>query len=169
MMFYAVYNILVLTEAAGTTPPPAEAILDQSFYLVMTALVEHASVFSHLSALKIFEDGKNLIDVVCAMEHAEHFKSYTARVGWILGKMAMFVPEEVQAHRKAIDAVEPGLDMGMVKKRAAKARQDSAIMAQMKAQQASFAINFEDMDEDEGEEMEEMPEEVVQYGSCIVC
>ena len=36
MMFYAVYDILVLTEAAGTTPPSAEAILDQAFYLVMT-------------------------------------------------------------------------------------------------------------------------------------
>ena len=130
----------------------------------MIALVERASVFSHLSAVNDFEDGKNLIDVVCAMEHAEHFKPYTARVGWILGKVAMFVPEEVQARRKVVNVVESGLDAGTLKKRAAKARQE-AIMAQMKAQQASFAINFED----EAEEMEEMLEEVVQYGSCTVC
>ena len=36
VMFYAVYDILVLTEAVETTPPSAEAILDQAFYLVMT-------------------------------------------------------------------------------------------------------------------------------------
>ncbi|KAG8220614.1 hypothetical protein J3R82DRAFT_2867 [Butyriboletus roseoflavus] len=168
VMFYAIYNILVLTEAAGTTPPSAEAILDQAFYLVMIALVERASVFSHLSALKVFEDGKNLIDIICTMEHSEHFRPYTARVGWILGKMLKFVPEEVQARRKIVTVVKFGLDTETLKKRAAKARQE-AIMAQMKAQQASFAINFEDVDEDEDEEMEEKPEELVQYGSCIVC
>ena len=168
VMFYAIYNILVLTEAAGTTPPSSEAILDQAFYLVMVALVERASVFSHLSALKIFEDGKNMLDIICAMEHAEHFKSYTARIGWILGEMSMFVPEEVQARRKVVPVVESGVDAETLKKRAAKARQE-AIMAQMKAQQASFAINFEDADDDEDEEMEETPEELVQYGSCIVC
>ena len=168
VMFYAIYNILVLTEAAGTTPPSAEAILDQAFYLVMIALVERASVFSHLSALKVFEDSKNLIDIICAMEHAEHFKPYTARVGWILGEMSKFVPEEVQARRKVVPVVESGADAETLKKRAAKARQE-AIMAQMKAQQASFAVNFEDVDDDEDEEMEEAPEELIQYGSCIVC
>ena len=168
VMFYAIYNILVLTEAAGTTPPSAEAILDQAFHLVMIALVERASVFGHLSALKVFEDGKNLIDVVCAIEHVEHFKPYMARVGWILGEMAKVVPEEVQARRKVLSAAGLGVDAETLKKRAAKARQE-AIMAQMKAQQASFAINFEDVDEDEDEDMEESPEEVVQYGSCIVC
>ncbi|KAF8548664.1 hypothetical protein OG21DRAFT_1489208 [Imleria badia] len=168
VMFYAIYNILVLTEAAGTTPPSSEAILDQAFYLVMIALVERASVFSHLSALKVFEDGKNVIDIICAMEHAEHFKPYMARVGWILGEMSKFVPEEVQARRKVVPVVESGVDSETLKKRAAKARQE-AIMAQMKAQQASFAINFEDVDDDEDEDMEETPEELVQYGSCIVC
>ena len=136
----------------------------------MIALVERASVFSHLSAVNVFEGGKNLIDVVCAMEHAEHFKPYTAQVGWILGKVAMFVLEEVQARRKVVNVVESGLDAGTLKKRAAKARQE-AIMVQMRAQQVSFAINFEDVDEDvdEAEEMEEILEGVVQYGSCTVC
>lgn len=168
VMFYAIHNILVLTEAAGTTPQSAEAILDQAFYLVMIALVERASVFSHLSALKAFEDGKNLIDIICEMEHAEHFRPYTARVGWILREMSRFVPEEVQARRKVVTVVESGADSETLKKRAAKARQE-AIMAQMKAQQASFAINFEGVDDEEDEEMEETPEELVQYGSCIVC
>ncbi|KAH0838891.1 hypothetical protein J3R83DRAFT_7318 [Lanmaoa asiatica] len=168
VMFYAIYNILVLTEAAGMTPPSAEAILDQAFYLVMVALVERASVFSHLSALKVFEDGKNLIDIICTMEHAEHFKPYTARVGWILGEISKFVPEEVQARRKVVTIVESGVDAETLKKRAAKARQE-AIMAQMKAQQASFAINFEDVDDDDDDEEMEAPEELVQYGSCIVC
>ncbi|KAG6370236.1 hypothetical protein JVT61DRAFT_12391 [Boletus reticuloceps] len=137
VMFYAIYNILVLTEAAGTTPSSAEAILDQAFYLVMIALVERASVFSHLSALKVFEDGKNLIDIVCAMEHTEHFKPYTAR-----------------ARRKVVTAMESGVDAETLKRRAAKARQEAS-MVQMKAQQASFAINFEEADDDEDEEMEE--------------
>ena len=85
VMFYAIYNILVLTGVVGTMPPSAEAILDQAFYLVMIALVERVSVFSHLSALKVF-DGKNMIDIIRAIEHAEHFKPYMARVGWILGR-----------------------------------------------------------------------------------
>ena len=168
VIFYAIYNILVLTDAAGTTPPSAEAILDQAFYLVMVALMERASVFSHLSALKVFEDAKNLIDVICAMEHVEHFKPYTARIRWILWQMSTFVPEEVQMRRKVVTLAEPGLDAETLKKRAAKARQE-AIMAQMKAQQASFATNFEDVHEDEDKEMEEAMEEMVQYGSCIVC
>ncbi|KAF9235714.1 hypothetical protein BU15DRAFT_51032 [Melanogaster broomeanus] len=168
VMFYAIYNILVLTEAAGTTPPSAEAILDQAFYLVMLALVERASVFSHLSVIQVFEDGKSLIDIICAMEHDEHFKPYTTRVGWILGEMTKFVPEEVQARRKIVTVPEPGPDAETLKKRAAKARQE-AIMAQMKAQQASFAVNFEDVDDDEDEDMEETLGEICQHGSCIVC
>ncbi|KAH7884205.1 hypothetical protein F5I97DRAFT_1672195 [Phlebopus sp. FC_14] len=168
VMFFSIHNILVMTEAVGTTPPSSEAILDQAFYLIMLALVERTSVFGHLSAIKLFKDGKNLIDVICAMEHEEHFKPYMSRIHWILGEISKHVPEEVQARRKVINVAEPGLDMESVKKRAAKARQE-AIMAQMKAQQASFAINFEDVDDDEDDDMEATPEDVVQYGSCIVC
>jgi E3 ubiquitin-protein ligase UBR1 len=169
-MFYAIYNIWFLTEAAGTTPPSgAEAILDQALYLVMIALVERASVFSYLSALKAFEDGKNFVDIICAMEHAEHFKSYAVRVEWILGEISKFVPEEVQVRREVVEVLESGEDSEALKTRAAKVRQE-VIMAQMKAKQASFVINFEGMDdEDEDEEMEENAEEPVQYGSCIIC
>ncbi|KAI6020986.1 hypothetical protein BKA83DRAFT_4293656 [Pisolithus microcarpus] len=169
VMFYAIYNILTLTEAAGMTPPSSEAILDQAFYLVMLALVERASVFSHLAAIKAFDDDrKNLIDVVCAMEHNEHFKPYMARIGWILGQISKFVPEEVQARRKIVNVPKPGADAESLRKRAAKARQET-IMAQMKAQQASFAINFEDEDDEEDEDAAVSPEENVSYGSCIVC
>ncbi|KAF8837246.1 hypothetical protein BDN67DRAFT_1014026 [Paxillus ammoniavirescens] len=168
VMFYAIYNILVLTEAAGATPPSAEAILDQAFYLVMLALVERASAFSHLSAIRVFEDGKNLIDIICAMEHDEHFKSYMARVGWILCEISKFVPQEVEARRKVVAVAEPGPDAETLKKRTAKARQE-AILAQMKAQQASFATNFEDVDDDEEEDVEETPGEGLPHGSCIVC
>ncbi|KAG6332078.1 hypothetical protein ID866_7016 [Astraeus odoratus] len=167
VMFYAIYNILVLTEAAGTTPPSSEAILDQAFYLVILALVERASVFSQLSAIKTFEDHKNLIDVICTMEHNENFKPYMGRIGWILGEISKFVPEEVQVRRKVVNVPEPGADAESLRKRAAKARQE-AIMAQMKAQQASFAINFEDEGDDDDEDMDVAPENI-SYGSCIVC
>ena len=60
---------------------------------------------------------------------------------------------KVLARRKVVLVVESGADVETPKKRAAKARQE-AIMAQMKAQQASFAINLEDVDDDEDEEME---------------
>jgi len=168
VMFYAIYNILMLTEAAGTTPPSSEAILDQAFHLVMLALVERASVFSHLCAIKTFEDHKNLIDVICSIEHNEHFKPYAARINWILGEITKFVPEEVQTRRKVVNVPHPGEDAETLRKRAAKARQE-AIMAQMKAQQASFAVNFEDQDDEEDEDMDVTPEELFSYGSCIVC
>ncbi|KAL4064755.1 hypothetical protein V8B97DRAFT_1875789 [Scleroderma yunnanense] len=167
VMFYAIYNILVLTESAGTTPPSSEAILDQAFHLIMLALVERASVFSHLCAIKAFEDSKNLIDVICSMEHNEHFKPYAARINWILGEITKFVPGDVKSRRKVVNVPQPGEDAESIRKRAAKARQE-AIMAQMKAQQASFAVNFEDEDDDE-EDMDVAPEEHFSYGSCIVC
>lgn len=167
IIFYAIYNIFDLTETAGTAPPSSEAILDQAFYLVMLALVERPAAFSHLAALKTFEGDKNLVDVLCAMEHKENFRSYTARTGWILGEISKHVLEEVQARRKVIDAPKPGADAESVRKRAAKARQE-AVMAQMKAQQASFAITFDEEDTDE-EEMDALAEEQASHGSCIVC
>ncbi|KAH7923758.1 hypothetical protein BV22DRAFT_1092243 [Leucogyrophana mollusca] len=167
VIFFSIYNILVLKESTGSAPPSGEAILDQAFHLIMLALVERASVFSYLSAVKGFEDGKNLIDIICALEHEEDFKTYKARVEWILEQISKVVPEEVQARRKVVDADVAIPDPESAKKKAAKARQE-AIMAQMKAQQASFAINF-DEDDEESEEMEETPEELLSYGTCIVC
>ncbi|EGN92926.1 hypothetical protein SERLA73DRAFT_163768 [Serpula lacrymans var. lacrymans S7.3] len=169
VMFYAIFNILVLTESSGTPPPSAEAILDQAVHLVMLALVERQSVFSCLAAVKAFEDGKNLIDVICALEQDENFKPYKARIGWILEQISIHVPEEVQARRKVMDTSASDLpDPENAKKRAAKARQES-IMAQMKAQQASFAINFDDGEDEDEDVMEETPEEHISYGTCIVC
>ncbi|KAH7902943.1 hypothetical protein BJ138DRAFT_1108097, partial [Hygrophoropsis aurantiaca] len=162
VIFYSIYNVLVLKQSTGTAPPSGEAILDQAFHLIMLALVERASVFSCLSAMKGFEDGKNLIDIICALEYEEDFKLYKARIEWILEQVSKVVPEEVQARRKVVDTHAAVPDTETAKKKAAKAWQE-AIMAQMKAQQASFAINFED----DIDEMEETPEELLPYGTCI--
>jgi E3 ubiquitin-protein ligase UBR1 len=79
------------------------------------------------------------------------------------------VPEEVRGCRKVFDvSSESAPNPEDAKKRAAKARQ-LAIMQQMKEQQASFAINFEDVDDDEDVDMEEEHEQPVSYGTCIVC
>jgi E3 ubiquitin-protein ligase UBR1 len=167
VIFYALYNVLVLTDSTGTTPPSAEAILDQSLHLVMLALVERPSTFSQLAAVKAFEESKNVIDVLCTLEHHEKYKPYSARVEWILAQMKEYVPEEIQARRRVLETNRiKSPDPEDAKKRAAKTRQE-AIMKQMKAQQASFAVNFDDEDEDE--DMEETPEEHVSYGTCIVC
>ena len=167
IMFYGIFNILVLTESSGTTPPSAEAILDQSLHLVMLALVERPVVFCRLAAVKSFEEDKNLIDVICTLEHHEKYKTYNPRVEWILARFEEHVPEEIQARRRVLEADRvKSPDPADAKKRAAKARQD-AIMKQMKAQQANFAFNFDEDDEDE--DMEDTPEEQVSYGTCIVC
>jgi E3 ubiquitin-protein ligase UBR1 len=38
IMFYSLYNVLVLTDSSGYAPPSSEAILDQAMYLIMLAL-----------------------------------------------------------------------------------------------------------------------------------
>ncbi|THU98837.1 hypothetical protein K435DRAFT_837946 [Dendrothele bispora CBS 962.96] len=171
VMFYAIYNVLVATESSGgSAPPSGEAILDQVLHLIMLAIVERAAIFCAIAAIKMFEEGQTLIEVLCRLEHHEGYKAYRARVGWVLDKIQNYVPDEVQSRRyvppnRAKDTPNPE-DM---KKRAAKARQE-AIMKQMKAQQASFAINFDDVDDEEDEDMEDAQrEEEVSYGTCIVC
>ncbi|KDQ52976.1 hypothetical protein JAAARDRAFT_197766 [Jaapia argillacea MUCL 33604] len=170
VMFYAVHNILELTASAGTPPPSGEAILDQALHLIMLAIVERAEVFSHLCGVKSFDDQKTLIDVLCTLEHHEQYKTYKERVDWILTNIARHAPEEVRARRRVIDlSGDQPPNAEEEKKRAAKARQ-AAIMKQMKAQQASFAINFEDVEDEDGDEdLGETPEEPVSYGTCIVC
>jgi E3 ubiquitin-protein ligase UBR1 len=169
IVFYALYNVLLLTDASSSAPPSSEAILDQVLHLIILALVERAPIFSRLAAIKVFEDKKNLIDIICALEHHEKYKSYNARVKWILGQMEMHVPEEVQARRRVIDTTHDNLpNPEDAKKKAAKARQD-AIMKQMKAQQESFAINFDDIDDEDDFEMEETLSDQVSHGTCIVC
>lgn len=169
VMFYSLYNILVLTESAGSAPPSAEAILDQTLHLIMLAIVERPEIFSHLAAIKTFEEEKSLVNIICSFEHHDKYKMYKPRVQWILGQLEGRVPDEVRCHRKVVDVSQPpAADPEDMKKRAAKARQE-AIMQQMRAQQASFAINFDDADEDDDESMEEASEEQVSYGTCIVC
>lgn len=168
VMFYAMYNILVVTDSSGSAPPSAEAILDQVLHLVMLAIVERATIFSHLTVVKPFEEDKTLLDIICTLEHHDQYKSYRPRVQWILDQISLHVPAEVLCRRHVPDASQtPAPDPEDAKKKAAKARQD-AIMKQMKAQQASFAINFDD-GVDEDEDMEDPPEEDISYGTCIVC
>lgn len=167
VMFYTLYNLLVLTESSGSAPSSAEAILDQGLHLIMLALVERKTIFSNLCAVKVFEEEKTLIDILCTLEHHEQYKPYKARVGWILGQIEEIVPEEVESRRRVLDP-SPVSDSENAKKRAAKARQD-AILKQMKAQQASFAINFDDIDDEGDEDMEETQQEQQSYGTCIVC
>ncbi|KAJ7461265.1 hypothetical protein B0H11DRAFT_2285848 [Mycena galericulata] len=169
VLFYALYNILVLTDASGSAPPSAEAILDQALHLIMLALVERGTVFSRLSVVKTFEEEKNLVDVVCGFEHHDKYKPYRARVEWILAQIARHVPDDVRSRRRVLDlSLARAPDPQDAKKRAAKARQE-ALMKQMKAQQASFAYNIEDIDDEDDESMEEAQEEQVLYGTCIVC
>lgn len=167
VMFYTLYNILILTDSSESTPPSAEAILDQNLHLMMLAIVERPIVFSHLSVVKTFEEEKNLLDILCTLEHHEKYKPYKARVDWILSQIELHVPAEVQSRRQITDPMSAP-DPQDAKKRAAKARQE-AIMKQMKAQQESFAFNFDDVDDDEDEKMDVTEDEQVTYGTCIVC
>lgn len=169
IMFFAVYNVLVLTDTAGATPPSAEAILDQILHLIMLAIVERPSVFAHRAVTKTFEESRNLVDVLCALERSDNYKTYRARVNWILTQIdENGIAGEVGTRRSAFEGTKPAEDPEDIKKRAAKARQE-AIMKQMKAQQASFATNFNDLDEDEDEDMEDASQETQTYGTCIVC
>jgi E3 ubiquitin-protein ligase UBR1 len=55
VIFYAIFNVLVLTDSDGTPPPSGEAILDQSLHLVMLALVGRRSEFCRLAGVTFFE------------------------------------------------------------------------------------------------------------------
>ncbi|KAI0367458.1 hypothetical protein BV20DRAFT_970410 [Pilatotrama ljubarskyi] len=168
IFFYGIYNILTLTDATGAAPPSAEAILDQILHLVMVAIVERPEVFAGLAAHKIYEEGQNLVDVLCTFEYHEKYHPYRARVRWILDQVAHHQEVEVERRRRRPDSQSKTEDPNEAKKRAAKARQE-AIMRQMKAQQAKVAFNFEDLDDEEEEDMSDAPEAPVSYGTCIVC
>ncbi|ESK86483.1 hypothetical protein Moror_9888 [Moniliophthora roreri MCA 2997] len=167
VVFYSIYNVLVLTASSGTAPPSGEAILDQVLHLVMLAIVERARIFCTLASVRSFEEEKNLIDVLCTLEHNDNFKPYKARVFWILNEMEKHAPLEVQS-RRFIPSTSDAPDPEEMRKKAAKARQE-AIMKQMKAQQDSFALNFDDVDDQEDEDMEDADQQEVTYGTCIVC
>jgi E3 ubiquitin-protein ligase UBR1 len=167
VMFYAILNVVTVTEAEGETASSGEAILDQVLHLIMLAIIERAPVFCSLATVKDFQDNKTLLDVLCSLETHERFKAYKPRIRWILNEMEKISPEQVAQHRQVINATE-GDDPESAKKKAAKARQE-AIMKQMKAQQASFAINFDDVEDDEDDAMGEEAEEQTSFGTCIVC
>ncbi|KAF7331631.1 E3 ubiquitin-protein ligase [Mycena kentingensis (nom. inval.)] len=194
ILFYAMHNILVLTDAEGSggaPPPSAEAILDMALHLIMLAIVERKDAFTKLAVERSFlggerrQDGTRLLDVVWRVgEHEKYRKVYLARVEWILGRMQE-VPDakgEVLKRRGIVSDSAGGTpsngkkgDTEEARKRAlAKARQE-AIMRQMKAQQASFAFNLEEEEMDGDSTGDETMEDAADaearhsYGTCIVC
>lgn len=167
LIFYGIFNVISITDATNSAPPSAEAILDQCLHLLMLALVERPQSFSYISVNKIFEENQTLLDVVCALErNTTYHKNYKSRVQWILSQFELYQPQEVQARKAPEPSVQ--VDPEEAKKRAAKARQE-ALMKQMKAQQASFANQFEDLEDEDEEEDMEHADAPVSYGTCIVC
>jgi E3 ubiquitin-protein ligase UBR1 len=68
VMFYALYNTLVLTDSASSAPPPAEAIRDQAIHLVMLAFISFLQdckygafyvKYRHSSLSRIFSASNN--------------------------------------------------------------------------------------------------------------
>lgn len=88
--------------------------------------------------------------------------------------MSPYMSDEIAARRREYEALRPSVDVEEAWKKAAKARQE-AIVQQMKAQQASFAINFDDLDDEDDEGMSvdegntDEAEANVLFGTCIVC
>jgi len=168
IFFYGLHNILVLTNTSGESPPSAEVILDQVLHLIMLALVNHGAVFSLLSSSRTFSQTA-LLDVICVLEHHDKFRPYKAQAEWITSQYYLHVPEEVRRRRKVEDAANGASDPTESKRRAVQTRKE-APMKRFKAQQASFAVNFyEDEDEDKDEEVPDETDAPVSYGTCIVC
>ncbi|KAM6497717.1 hypothetical protein JOM56_005665 [Amanita muscaria] len=167
VMFYAIFNVLVMTDKSGNTPPSGEAIMGQALHLVMLAIVEREAIFSQLAVIRTFAEDKCLLDVLCYLEHHEKYTAYRATTAWVLDQLSAHVPKEVASRRRVIDKAPATADAEDAKKKAVKARQ-VAIMQKMKAQQEHFAVMFEDIDDDD-DEMEEEAEEHISYGTCIVC
>ncbi|KAI9059537.1 hypothetical protein FKP32DRAFT_1596096 [Trametes sanguinea] len=168
IFFYGIYNILTLTDATKAAPPSAEAILDQILHLIMVAMVQRPEMFSTLAVARAYEEGKNLVDVLCTFEYHEKYPAYRARVRWILDRIADHQRDEVARRRQSLESKGLVEDPNEAKKRAAKARQE-AIMRKMKEQQEQVAFNFEDIDDDEDDELADDLEAPVSYGTCIVC
>ena len=197
IIYYAVCNVLALTDATSSgagpasSPPSAEAILDQALHLVMLGVVERPRSFSTLASRKKhdgFGNGKTLVSALWTLGgHEKYAKLYKARVDWILDRIEAQVPDKVQQLRKPAGKHDlgsriPPVDRDEERKKAAKKRQEM-ILQQMKAQQASFASAFGDVDSDGDEDAEgaegdeEMnegfekagEEEIVSFGTCIVC
>ncbi|KAF9042270.1 hypothetical protein BJ165DRAFT_1546637 [Panaeolus papilionaceus] len=196
IMFYAIWNVLAITDstasAGGSAPASAEAILDQALHMVMLGVVERPEGFSALVERKKFKtDASAELTLVEALwklsEHEKYAKMCKARVMWIFSKFQEHIPQEITrvcgpSTGQPSESKAPGIDKEEERKKAAKRRQD-AIMQQMKAQQASFASMFGDVDSDSDEDGENASEdatmedgsgrsteaEIVSFGTCIVC
>ncbi|TDL22308.1 hypothetical protein BD410DRAFT_256866 [Rickenella mellea] len=170
VMFYGVDNILEYTNNMNASPPSAEAILDQTLHLIMLAIVERGAHYAQLAASRTFEKGRDLIDIMCSLEHHPKYTAYKSRAEWILAQLEMHVPHGVRSRRRVTSTSKGkgAKNLEDAKKRAAKARQD-AIMKQMKAQQNSFAMNLDDLEDLDEDDIDEAPEERVTYGTCLVC
>jgi len=198
IVFYALWNVLALTDApsasggAASSPPSAEAILDQLLHLAMLGVVERPDSFSVLASQKrwaciALDDEKTLVEGLWTLgSHEKYAKLYKARVDWVLDKIEGIVPGEVQRIRGPSLQVgrrvrARGVDKDEERKKAAKRRQE-LIMQQMRAQQESFVNTFADVDSDDDDDTEgdgdlSMLEtngkgeegEVVSFGTCIVC
>lgn len=168
IIYYSIANIL--SNAEDKPPPSSEAILDQALHLIMLGITGCGEEFVVQSAAEQFDHSKSLLDALCELECHQMNKAYKARIGWILQQIQMHVPDKVKAKRRATNSLGGPLDPDQAKKQAARARQE-AIMKQMKAQQSSFAMNFEDdiEDEDEDKDMLETEDQPISFGTCIVC
>ncbi|KAJ7808109.1 hypothetical protein B0H14DRAFT_3762717 [Mycena olivaceomarginata] len=169
VLFYALHNVLVITEEGGAAPPSAEAILDQALHLIMLALVERPPSSAALPFERRSSTGRRLVDVVCTLEHHAMYRTYRAHSAWVLGEMEKHVPEAVRSRRTVLDTTRPKVGELEVGKKCAtaKARQE-ALLRQMKAQQASFADTFDDGSDEEDAGMDDTEEEA-SSGTCIVC
>lgn len=168
IIFYSIDNILM--NASDRPPPSSEAILDQALHLIMLGIVERGERFARLAAVEDFGTSKTLVDIICELEFHPIHKAYKTRAEWILQQLQIHVPNDVNKKRRVSETLEGPLDPAQAKKQAAKARKE-AIMKQMKAQQSSFALNFEgDIEvEDEDKDMLEADEQTISFGTCIVC
>ena len=129
VVLFAIWNVLVVTDAAstlpsdiitgagaGAAPPSAEAILDQALHLVMLGMIKRPAGFSLLAAQKRWVakgKKKTLLEVLWMLgEHEKYMKLCKARVDCILESMIRggdgCVREEVKRFKGWID----GSDLG---------------------------------------------------------
>ncbi|KIO33562.1 hypothetical protein M407DRAFT_231664 [Tulasnella calospora MUT 4182] len=172
IIFFAIRNVFVHTEAAGSIAASGDAILDQVLHLTMLGLVEQPARFIPLCLGLVFErEDMALVDILCKLEYNDVYKAFKPKVQWCLDKMAEMHPTEVAQRRTSPATQDPSVDAADQKKRAAKARQ-AMIMQQFAAAQKSFLDQYEDEDDDDDEDGEGTatpPEKAEPLGPCIVC
>ncbi|KAG8919827.1 hypothetical protein FRC01_001076 [Tulasnella sp. 417] len=172
IIFFAIRNVFVHTEAAGSIAASGDAILDQVLHLTMLGLVEQPARFIPLCLGLVFErEEMALVDILCKLEYNDVYKAFKPKVQWCLDEMAKMHPAEVAQRRTPPATQDPSIDAAEQKKRAAKARQ-AMIMQQFAAAQKSFLDQYEDEDDEDDEDGEGTatpPEKVEPLGPCIVC